>query len=498
MLSAQSMSAKTDQLGLAVARAIGRPVRPTRPRPWTRLIWTYLLGATMLTTLIDLDPDMATAAAAAGGCVILLFGWLVRVESLFLLLILVLPFDGLKFAGVLGLSNALMVVIALKSVLEMASGRRRLYRSWIYLPMSLFTVAVVVSSINAADPAFSLRLGLTVFSGMAITVAALNLLKDVASLDRAVFAVILAAVYVAVVGLAQIVMWRLAGWEVLNLRFFDLMNLGLTVPHLASVFESEAILGIYLICGTVCALTFAFGPRKVGRGRRFRASAIVLLLASLLTFSRALIVTYMVGLPLVLFAAKRRLGRRLRPWMIVVAAPFLLAAGWKTIQLVNEWNPGSTLTRLSLFRGGLATVMEHPLFGNGLGVPIYPQSWGLARTLSGAGRDLTSEDYVPRDLHNTYLSLLVNTGGVGFVSFCWILVAVWREGRRRPRTIADPRQVMFRRGLLGAFALTLMSIGFNGVVGVKAIWLVFGLAAAVGRLADARPRRLAGAGAVRA
>ena len=484
MLSAQSMSAKTDPLRPAIARAVGHPVRPTRPRSWTRIIWAYLLGATMLTTLIAVDVDTAIAAVAAGGVMVLLFGWFARLESLFLALILVLPFDGVKLGGVLSLSNALLFVILVKGGAEIATGSRRLLPSPVLLPLAVFSLAVAASCIGATDLAWSIRLSFTIFGGIGIVIAALSICDRPESLYRAVMAVFLSGVFVAIVGLVQMLVWLTTGRFMFpGQREFGLVNYGIEVTHLSGMFESESIAAIYLISSVVCALVFAFSPRVLG-GRRCRILAIVLLVASLLTFSRAIFVTYAFGLPLVLLTArrrKRRWGFLLRISFVVIAVPVLLVGTWKTFEVVNGWNPVSTLGRLRIIRGALAAAAKHPFFGSGLATTVVPQDWDVAERLSGSDFVLVEDD--ARDAHNTYLDLLVDTGAVGLLSFLWLLWSVYRDATLRPPPPTDRAcYTIVRRGLIGAFVLTFICITLQGVWGVKAIWLIMGLAAAVGRV----------------
>lgn len=491
-MSAIQSTVTAARLGRPTARPVSRRAgAPRRRSRWKQIIWICLLGVTTLTVWLVVDPRQATIGAVVYCAVILLFGWWASLESLFLMLILVLPFDGLKVWQVLSLSNVLVFMVVIKGAVQVVWGQRRIYRSRIYLPMLAFAVAIAASCINAQGPALAWRLGFTIIGGMAVAVAALNVLDNLESLYRAVVTVLIAGVYVAVVGLFQVGLWVLTGRAILDLPVHQLMNLALPAPHLKSVFESEAIAGIYLVCATMCALTFALAHRRLRGGRRFAVLGVLLLVASVLTFSRALIVTYVVGLPVVIFAATRRSSWRLRPWMVIVVAPLLLAAAWKTVQLVNEWDPSSTLTRLALLRGSVASIAQHPFVGNGLGARVVPMYWETADTISGIDTTLRPDqldEYTGRDAHNTYVTLLVNTGVFGLASFCWLLWAIWREGRRRSRIAGgDGRHILLTRGLRSAYLLTVVCIAFNGVIGVKAIWLVMGLAAAAGRVVAKKP-----------
>jgi O-antigen ligase len=487
MLSAQSMLATTDPRGPAIARAAGRPVRPTRPRSWTRIIWAYLLGATILTTLIAVDPDTATAAAAAGGVMILLFGWFARLESLFLMLILVLPFDALKPLGVLSLSNALLIVVVVKSLLFVPIGRLRIRRSLVYAPLVIFAAAVVVSSMGALPPPdvdapSSWRLSATVFSGMAIVLAAVNLCGNVRALWRAMAAVLLAGIFVALVSVVQLGVYWSTGQALLTINVFGLVNLGIDVPHPASVFESEAVMGIYLIPATVFAVTRAQAGRERGGGPRYVLAAGLLLIASLFTFSRGLIVTYAVGLPVLLFA-HLSWSRRARRLAAIALLPMLIFGAWKTMDYLKQWNPASTYSRLAILYGGLTQVRAHPWFGTGLGSRVYPIAWNGAEQFSGVDATLELQDAITstqRDLHNTFASLLVDTGLVGLTAFLWLLWRILKEGRRWSIRHQGGWRRTTGRAVLGACLMTLGGILFNGVLGVKAVWLILGLTAAAG------------------
>ncbi|MFC6988173.1 O-antigen ligase family protein [Haloplanus sp. GCM10025708] len=78
--------------------------------------------------------------------------------------------------------------------------------------------------------------------------------------------------------------------------------------------------------------------------------------------------------------------------------------------------------RLTQYAAGISLFLQHPLFGiGGANFPYYADSFGIP-------------DQLP--IHNVYLTLLAETGVVGFVLYVGFLVAVVRRGVRSLRSEA--------------------------------------------------------------
>jgi O-antigen ligase len=217
--------------------------------------------------------------------------------------------------------------------------------------------------------------------------------------------------------------------------------------------------------------------------RRFRlvglAAALVGTAALVLTFARSASITYAVTL-LVFVVANRR--HRLFPlWImlgliaVTAALPLVPESYWERMGTLFDFNADRTLwRRLSYNLIGLELAAEHPVFGVGPGnFPHYyvgPEfRWYPGRVLE------------PRQLHNSYLEVAVETGLVGLACFLAVMlsslgmgVAAARRGAATLRPAAS--------ALAYAFFAFLIASAFMPNEDNKFMWLLAGLCCAAGLL----------------
>lgn len=119
----------------------------------------------------------------------------------------------------------------------------------------------------------------------------------------------------------------------------------------------------------------------------------------------------------------------------------------------GEIREGTMANRRVIWNAGLQVHKEHPLVGVGahgfrfavLGIPVDPSSGGRADVFSS-----------PRAPHNTYLSVLVDTGIIGFIIFVVIFFIALI-----PVFYLNPIQMKFYCVLLLALIVGLIPIGWE-------------------------------------
>jgi len=188
--------------------------------------------------------------------------------------------------------------------------------------------------------------------------------------------------------------------------------------------------------------------------------------AILLTASRGGTLAMAAGLSLVLWTLPTlSQGRRMATISVLalaaIAAVCLVpAASWKRLATVgSEITEGTLNSRTVIWKAGWDAFADAPIGGIGSGA--YPEA-----TIGVLGRPW---GYLPV-AHNSYLSVLVETGLVGFALFTSALAVAGATALRLPGTTG-----LFWRTLLLVWAIGVFSLTWEYR---KPTWVLFGLLAA--------------------
>lgn len=232
-------------------------------------------------------------------------------------------------------------------------------------------------------------------------------------------------------------------------------------------------------------LIAALGYLVVTEGRFLRWLAVGLGIAAalmlLLTYTRGSWLGLVIATAAVVLAIAPR-----RAWL-VLALPALLALLSSTVQerLVSlVMLEGSAGFRLRLWRVAGAVILAVPLTGSGIGTFYEAFTEAVTRD---PGLAVGFEFY---GAHNSYFTLLAETGVLGGIAFIAVVLAVLRVAARplldRSLTMGARLQVGMLAVGLGAFALNaLTSNSFQHPQAAVFFWLLAGVLIAV--TADAAP-----------
>ena len=188
-----------------------------------------------------------------------------------------------------------------------------------------------------------------------------------------------------------------------------------------------------------------------------------------LTASRSGTVAMCVALSMVLWTI-RELTPRMRVG-VAMAGVLLVAGGvalvpatsWKRLATLGaEVSSGSFNRRSEIWKEGWTGFTKHPLGGVGIGA--FPDS-----VTSLFGHPRTPSEFTPV-AHNTYYSILVETGVIGFVLFVVVLAVLVYYLRRMPG-LARPAWIT----TMAVFGLGVMSLSWDDR---KPMWFLFALLAA--------------------
>jgi O-antigen ligase len=239
----------------------------------------------------------------------------------------------------------------------------------------------------------------------------------------------------------------------------DLLRISARDPNATGMILGATLIGVWLI---ILQLPFS---RSSGRGILFVLGGVVItafvLPALVFTGSRAALTGLPVALIIGLVLSNRRALRTIRILLLIalgglsVVLDYMVAGSmfgaFKTLFI--DFFPAGIDTKVSLWRYGLNTIAESPIFGIG--------SQEAFRALNPYGIDV----------HNTYLEFAIIGGVPAFLTFLMViltpllmLMRAWRRGLSE----ADARVLGVATGL---YTYCLYTIFFISVPGNKALWM---------------------------
>lgn len=236
-----------------------------------------------------------------------------------------------------------------------------------------------------------------------------------------------------------------------------------------------------IVAGTLMAAVFA-----VEAEGRLRYAACVAVgfgaLGIVFSFARsAMLSAAIVGLMMAYFYRRERAFPAAAMFGILVVLamlPFIPEAYWERLGTLIGLSEDKTLDRrLSYNIIGLQLFIENPVFGVGPGNFEHHYVDPRFRYIPG-------RTWLPRQLHNTFLSVLVEFGLIGFSCFMIVVGGALKQLRTilLDRTYAAYQRPA--RALLFGFSSFLICCLFLPGIDYKYIWIFPALCFALGRLAE--------------
>jgi O-antigen ligase len=151
---------------------------------------------------------------------------------------------------------------------------------------------------------------------------------------------------------------------------------------------------------------------------------------------------------------------------IIAALPMIPETSLNRLASIGQEASSGTLTgRTTIWKYGLLAWQEQPLFGHGL----------------GAFRKVVNPFSISESAHNTFISLLVETGLIGFMLFTGFLAMLLRLFGHVPE-----KDRSFQMVLIGSLLLTQMSTEWSME---KIAWILYGLLISHAWLETRQPER---------
>jgi O-antigen ligase len=276
----------------------------------------------------------------------------------------------------------------------------------------------------------------------------------------------------------MMIVWilTLVATQVIGLAGFDFSTLG-RENRLEGLSGNPNELAFYSVMGICFGLYFFLKSRGTLIRVLLVAALAISTLSVLLSASRGgfLVLVAVVIFALLSLGAAFVRGLRISGILFLFVAALLLTSSLNLSfvpglasgipRAVTKFVAGqSSEARARIFRWGLRTWAEHPVFGVGLGVAA--EAGAYSGSSSGANQS-----------HSSYLTALVETGAVGFVLFCGLLIATWMNLSPRPPTgqpSARGRVDLFWAWRLAFLAWLMMSLTGN-LIFSKVVWILIGV-----------------------
>ncbi|MFN0278477.1 MAG: O-antigen ligase family protein [Pyrinomonadaceae bacterium] len=402
-----------------------------------------------------------------------------RVEQwLYCLFVFTLPFaTPFNFLGApLQSSDVMFLVTAVFWFISFAARRTKLRWSWFYLCLAAYAVAVTLSTITSIDPTRSSVKLAGKFYLIAVAFLTFNIISSIGVFKRVMQAWLLGASVVLFCSLLGIVLFysglRDAAQNIVVHPIFGSLPTG-NYPRIEGFFSYPSILCNFL--GVTWMLTLALWSNGWLRERVFWLFGIALFIVDAFTLTPGLGGIFLATGYFLREKIKSNFGRLAFGSGLGIAAAFLLAA------CVTLFAYDSSGTRIPLLDGeisishraqswqtGFETFLQEPILGRGVGMPIAN---ALYTDPSGNTQLLT-------DAHNTYISVLGETGLLGFLTFISLVCCVtfsllrWKPENDSYKTI----RLCLLLAMLDAFFYQSLTGSYEDT---RHLWVLFGIIAAI-------------------
>lgn len=332
----------------------------------------------------------------------------------FVLLMYMVPHDYWSNTyALLGAAALLMAYLFLAG----AGLRRPYYIHQMGLPVLFFAVACVMGVLGAFDRGDAFRVFLFYVTALLMYYVISGDLVTEKRMMRFLLFIYAAVVFTSVYAVVQ----RFMGVEVSSSLTDLSVNKG--VPgRVYSTLDNPNNYAEFLVMMTPLAAVFVMNYRGSAFMKfAFTAGMVFPFVALLMTYSRSGWISMVLScLVFVYFANKRLIPALLL--LFVAAIPFLPESVMIRIASLFNSSDSSNLYRIYIWSGALGIASDFGLSGIGLGPESYAMIYqDYAHPLAKIG--------APHS-HMVYLELVIELGVLGFVSFMWFMLRLWKDSAR--------------------------------------------------------------------
>jgi hypothetical protein len=404
--------------------------------------------------------------AFAGITALLLLFW-VKMDWLVCIWLLTLPFDYRTLTvGPVGISagDAVLLIWAGRLAFQFLLVRRTRFRfSPQFISLFPFVLAIPLSLLGTSDLQREIRYLLTALTALSIPVLLASTVRSERSLSMALDALVVAGTLNALAAWAQYAAYYLAGivlWEKPDTLYYIRYR---NLPFLRTngFYPETNFLALFLVPPLAVALgrmLFMAGPLK---RRVLWACIFVLNLGAILsTVTRGVIL----ALPFILIAAVLMWKRQVAVGLVVVGVlllPLLFPLLNDLFTSVVDMQPRSAYARLELLRQGWERFCEVWLTGAGM-AERFDLSLEFTRNT------------IPRELHNSYLQLLVGWGVLGLLGLVLLVVIGTWDYLQSVSLVNNEDATYLKICALGLLAMLVPMASLSAFL-FKPFWVTLGL-----------------------
>ena len=395
-------------------------------------------------------------------------------ERWFLAFLVLLPCMAYLGLWVLGsyvyLADALFVVVALAWLVARVRRRAALARGWIHWPLGMYFAACVASAAFSADRSTSFQKLLLEVYVLSLCLVTYHVVRSRAVLRKALLAWTIGTLITALAGTAEVIAYYAGPPQQPN---YGSLPAG-DYTRVTGLFLNFNMACNYLSVGLLIALA-AWRLRWL-RESWFRLLLALIAVAAVFTLSPGL-GGIALGLGLWLWvnwrASHPSWARLALLAGCIGAGAMFVATLVSPTQLAHEGIAGAIRrhdlqpsSRLLCWEAALSTVREHPLLGEGTGLPMPCPAY----------LHVSGEIIHLQDAHNSFLNIAALKGLAGLAAF--LAIAIWLLARAGRWSLDSPDNIVVTTlaiAFVEAFLYQGLSSSFEHT---RHLWVLAGLLAA--------------------
>lgn len=233
------------------------------------------------------------------------------------------------------------------------------------------------------------------------------------------------------------------------------------------------------MCAMIAIVTLQLAVSETRRAARWTMGGLLVpqLAALLLSFVRGAYLGFAAG---VLYLVRRQWRRPLPVVAIIVVVTLIFAPAavkQRITSIVDLQNP-TVLVRLTQWKIAARVIADHPILGVGW-IDLAATTQEYAKPDPSLPEAVNHDVFFIGHYHNTFVTLAVYFGLLGFASFLWLIIRLWRQLRAAQRMAESGYDALMIQAALAVIIAFLVSGMFDWTFGdaevVTMFWYLVGI-----------------------
>lgn len=278
------------------------------------------------------------------------------------------------------------------------------------IPIVLFVIAIIISTITSIDPKGSLRDLVFQLVSISFVFVVINNIKSKKDLNTLLTILVITATISSLYGIYQYI----TGLKMTDRWVDEAGNPGI-VTRVFSVFDNPNVLAEYLIMTIPISIALLWNSKKACKKIIFLFTTIILVTGLGLTYSRGGWLGFAFGIFIFILFTEKRLLFILLPLGLLVL-PFLPATILNRILSIKDIADSSTSSRFGIWLTAINIIKDNWMAGIGLG----------SNPFRNAYRHYVRSSFVYYHAHNTYLQTAVEMGVAGLIVLFMLIFIIYK------------------------------------------------------------------------